>query len=74
MRNAQFYVPKEAMPAFALELSNREMDNTIEGITEEAEIIVSVEYERDEEEEINELEDFLQGLLEQMQQRNEEEE
>lgn len=73
MRKAEFYVPKEAMPEFALELSNRRLENSIGGVTEENEIVVEVEYDRDEESEIDELEDFLEEVISKLPKGDEEE-
>lgn len=71
MRTAQFAVPSEAMAEFADELAERNLDNTITG-TNEGEILIEVEYERDESDAIDELEETLEELREQIEEGEEE--
>jgi capsular polysaccharide biosynthesis protein len=54
MRKAEFEVPQEAMTEFADELTNRNLNNTITGTTEDGEIIIEVEYDKDESDEVDE--------------------
>ncbi len=72
MRKAEFNVPSEAMTAFAEELATRDLDNTIVGTTEEGEIIIEVNYERDETEEIDELETILAKLVAEIEEEDDE--
>ena len=74
MRKAEFNVPSEAMAEFAEEMSNRNLSNTVAGANEEGEIIVEVQYDRDEADEVNELEDILDKLREELVEESEEEE
>lgn len=74
MRKAEFYVPSEAMAAFADQLAGRRFNNTITGINEDGEIIIEVEYEKDQNDEVDELEEILDKLLAQLEEENEEEE
>jgi hypothetical protein len=72
MRKAEFNVPSEVMTAFAEELATRNLDNTIVGTTEEGEIIIEVNYERDETEEVDELETILAKLLAEIEEEDDE--
>lgn len=64
MRKAEFYVPKEAMPEFVLEMTGRKLENTISGVSEDDEIIIEVEYEKDDSDDVDELESLLEKLVE----------
>ena len=66
MRKAEFNVPSEVMAEFAEELANRNVSNSVTGTNEEGEIIVEVEYDRDETEEVDELEALLEKLCEEL--------
>jgi hypothetical protein len=66
MRKAEFNVPSEVMTEFAEELATRNLDNTIVGTTDEGEIIIEINYERDETKEIDELEAIFEKLLEEI--------
>jgi|GEM_PF-657218 len=66
MRKAEFDVPHEAMTEFADAMTNRNLNNTITGTTEEGEIIIEVEYEKDEIEEVDELEAILEKIIEEL--------
>jgi hypothetical protein len=74
MRKAEFYVPSGAMAEFAQEMASRSLTNTVTGTTTDDEIIVEVEYDRDEADAVDELEDILEKLTEQLEQEEEEEE
>jgi hypothetical protein len=63
MRKAEFYVPKEAMPEFVLEMTDRKLENTISGVSEDDEIIIEVEYEKDDSDDVDELESLLEKLV-----------
>lgn len=72
MRKAEFNVPSEVMTEFAEELATRNLDNTIVGTTDEGEIIIEVNYERDETQEIDELESIFEKLLEEIEEEEDE--
>ena len=74
MRKAEFAVPSEVMAKFADEISERELDNTITGTTEDGEILVEVIYEKEESESVDELETFLDKLREQIEEEDDEDE
>lgn len=63
MRIAEFYVPEQAMRDFACELGESELENTIDGVTQDDEIIVKVYYEPDETKAVDELENYLERLV-----------
>ena len=62
MRKAEFEVPQEAMTEFADELASRNLNNTVIGTTEDGEIIIEVEYDKDESDNVDELEDILEKI------------
>jgi hypothetical protein len=62
------------MAEFADEMANRNLSNTVAGTTEDGEILVEVEYDRDETDEVDELEEILDKLRKELQEENEEEE
>ena len=62
MRKAEFEVPQEAMTEFADELASRNLNNTVTGTTEDGEIIIEVEYDKDESDNVDELEDILEKI------------
>lgn len=74
MRKAEFNVPSEVMAEFAQELANKNLSNTVTGTTEESEIIVEVEYDREQSDEVDELEEILEKFREQLEEENEEDE
>lgn len=74
MRKAQFDVPSEVMAEFADEMANLNLSNTVAGTNEDGEIIVEVEYDRDESEVVDELETILEKLREELEEESEEEE
>ena len=74
MRKAEFYVPSEVMAEFADELASKNLSNSITGTTEENEVIVEIEYDRDETDEVDELETALEKLREEIEEESEEEE
>ena len=47
MRKAEFAVPSEVMAEFAEKLANQNLDNEIVGTNDDFEVLVEVEYERD---------------------------
>ncbi|MBI4947606.1 MAG: hypothetical protein HY840_14530 [Bacteroidetes bacterium] len=66
MRKAEFFVPSEVMAEFAQELASKNLSNSITGTTEENEVIVEIEYDRDEADEVDELEELLEKLREEL--------
>ncbi|MCG3165002.1 MAG: hypothetical protein POELPBGB_00762 [Bacteroidia bacterium] len=67
MRKAEFNVPSEVMVAFAEELVNSNLNNTITGVCDD-EITIEVEYDKEESREVDKLEEILDSF------RDEEEE
>ena len=59
MRNREFLVPQDQMLEFAEALGENGLTNTINGITEDDEIIVRVAYTKDDIELIQELEELI---------------
>lgn len=74
MRKADFEVPSEVMEEFTDAMVNRDLDNTITGTTEEGDIIIEVQYERNEAKAVDELENVLADLCEQLEKEEEEDE
>jgi hypothetical protein len=66
MRKAEFLIPSEAMVEFTDEMANRDLAGTVSGTTDEDEIILEVEYEKDESDQVDELEAILDKLKEQI--------
>ena len=64
MRKAEFMVPAELMPKFTEELVSTKLDNQLTGVTEDDDIVIEVEYEQKETETVDELEEFLNDLIE----------
>ncbi len=73
MRKAEFEVPSEVMAEFAEEMASRDLDNKVIGTNEDNEIVVEVNYEREESKSVDELEKILDNLREQMEEEEEEE-
>ena len=74
MRKAAFAVPSKVMAEFADEMASMKLENTVVGTNEESEILVEVMYEREENKEVDALEEFLDDLREHLTKENEEEE
>ena len=75
MRKVEFNVHPDIIVEFAEELTNRELSNSVIGVTEDDEIIIEVEYSKTESEQVDELEGILEKLSEQIEdEENEEEE
>ena len=72
MRKVEFNVPTEVIAEFAVELTNRNVSNSIIGTTEDDEIIIEVEYEKTESEAVDELEEILEKLSAQIEDEEEE--
>ena len=60
MKTREFYVPVDSMIEFAEMLDEKEISNTIIGVSEDDEIIVTVSYDKSEREAIFDLEDLLE--------------
>jgi hypothetical protein len=74
MRKAEFLVPSEAMLEFTDAMASRHLDNSVTGTTTEGEIVVEVSYEREENNEVDELEKVLEKIREEMDEEKDEEE
>lgn len=74
MRKAEFAVPSEVMAEFAEKLASQNLDNKVMGTNDEYEVLVEVEYERDQSDEIDELEEYLNELREQIEEDDDEDE
>ncbi len=74
MRKAEFAVPSEVMAEFAEKLANQNLDNEIVGTNDDFEVLVEVEYERDQSEEIDELEEYLSELREKIEEEQDDDE
>jgi hypothetical protein len=61
MRKVEFNVPSDVMVAFAEELVNSNLNNTITGVDDD-EITIEVEYGKDESDEVDKLEEILDNL------------
>ena len=59
MRNREFLVPEDQMLEFAEALGENGLTNTINGVTEDDEIIVRVAYKKDDIELIQDLEELI---------------
>ncbi len=70
----QFNVPIGRMTEFASLLGKHELSNEISGASRVGEIIVSVEYEKNERDEVDELIDLLEGEHDDDSEEDEEEE
>lgn len=66
MRKIEFEVPSEVMVSFADELASRNLDNEVTGTNDAGEITIEVSYDRDEADEVDELESILEDLLKQL--------
>ncbi|MFA6924391.1 MAG: hypothetical protein WC223_09080 [Bacteroidales bacterium] len=60
MRTREFYVPVDSIIEFADVLEEKEITNTITGVSEDDEIVILVSYEKFERDAILELEDLLE--------------
>ena len=72
MRNAEFNVHPQVIIEFVEELTNRNLSNSIVGITQEGEISIEVEYEKSENKEVDELEEILEKLSAELEEETEE--
>ena len=74
MRKVEFCVPSPVMVEFCEEILNSNLNNSITGTTDEDEIIIEIEYGKDESKEVDKLEELLETLCEQLNEEEEEEE
>lgn len=61
MRTKQFNVTEESIVEFSEMLEENNLTGTITGVTEDSEILIDVEYERDKREVILDLMELLDG-------------
>ena len=66
MRKAILRVPPEVIAEFTEELLETGFDNEIVGVTRHDEIEIEVMYEKDQADLVEELEEHLQGLIEEL--------
>ena len=71
MRKAEFSVPSEVMAEFADELANRNLTNCITGTTDDGDIVIEIEYDKDENDEVDELESILEKLRDELEEEEE---
>jgi hypothetical protein len=62
MRKAIFEVPSEVIGEFTEKLTDLELENSIVGKNDEEEIEIEVLYEKNESDQVDELETFLETL------------
>lgn len=74
MRKVEFAVPQEVMSDFVEAMNAHSMENSITGTNDDCEILIEVNYEKDESEIIDELEEYLLKLREELDVEIEEEE
>lgn len=63
-RIAKFTVPQEILSDFLSEVSDRNLSATTGKVSRNSEHSISVEYEKDEEDDIQELEEWLEEQIE----------
>lgn len=71
MRSAEFIVHPEIIIEFVDELVSRNVNNSIIGTTDDGEVIIKVDYEKNESAEIDELEEILDNLSAQLEDEEE---
>lgn len=74
MRKATFEVPSEVIGDFTEKMTELELDNSIVGRTADDEIEVEVIYEKNESDQVDELEAYLEELKDGLDEEEEEEE
>jgi len=62
MRSVIFNVPKRGIKQVASFIGENEIKNSIDGLNDDSEIILSVDYEKDESETIDELEALIDSF------------
>ena len=73
MRKVSFEVPQEVIGDFTEKLTELELENSIVGKTEDDEIKVEVHYEKNESKQVDELEEYLEELINNLDEEEEEE-
>jgi hypothetical protein len=63
-RKAEFTVPTDVLAEFVEEITSRSMQATITGSSEEGDILLEIEYDKDETSEIDKLEAALDRIKE----------
>lgn len=74
MRKVSFEVPSEVIGSFTEKLTELELENSIVGKTQDDEIEVEVYYEKSESKQVDELEEYLEKLIEGIDEDEDEEE
>lgn len=72
-RKAEFFVPTEVIVEFTEEMLNRKLSNSITALSEDYDLIIEVEYDKEQTEDVDELESVLERLIENMEEEEEEE-
>ncbi len=72
MRKVSFEVPVEVIGDFSEKLCELELNNSIKGRTEDDEIEIEVLYEKEDSKQVDELEEYLDELIEQIEEEEEE--
>lgn len=73
MRKASFEVPAEVIGDFSEKMTELGLDNSILGRNDHDEIEIEVCYEKDESEQVDELEEYLGEFIAELDQEEEEE-
>lgn len=73
MRKISFEVPSEVIGDFTQKLTELELENSIVGKTDEDNIEIEVYYEKEESKKVDELEEYLEELIEGMEEEEEDE-
>lgn len=66
MKKINFEVPTEGMPEFVEDLSSRNLSNSVLGTNEDGDIIIEVFYDKEDEDEINQLENLLEKIIDEL--------
>lgn len=72
MRTIEFTVPTEVIVEFADAMTTRNLTNSITGSTEDGDLVIDVEYEKNESDFVNELEEILEQLSNELEEGGEE--
>ena len=73
MRKVHFAVPAEVISEFAEKMTAMDVRNTIVGVNEDKEVEIEVFYEKNETEEVDFLEEYLEELIDSIEETDEEE-
>ena len=66
MRKAEFNVHPQVIVEFTDELTERDLINSLIGTTEDGEVIIEIEYEKNESKLVDEMEEILERLSEEI--------